>query len=606
MTGMMMASLNNMIPIFRSALFCLALLMTSFAPTGANSVDPSGCDTTSDTMLVSVKTGGEPVEYLASGHALSDDARYIVFQAWDSTIGSNDTNNMVDVFVHDRETCTTTLVSRPLPHIPSLGDNTPQSKIFITGDGRYIIFSSSHNNLVPDDNNLNNDIFVYDQQTKIIERLFYGIVGNETNADYFLQDISSDGRFILISSYADNVVPNDTNNTMDVFLLDRLSNTVEQISLNSAGEEGDNWSGDSAVSEDGRFVAFLSAASNLMPVSTTDQLQAFLRDRAEGTTTLVSVNSTGESADSMTNYIFISDDGRYVGLDTYANNFVDTNQAIDSYLYDRVTGNQEWVSPRSDSPYYAHAWNISADERYIVLETPDPMEGVDTNGWSDIFLFDRLTKIYRRQSRLPSGDAPDNATSLYGVMTPNAQYILFQQTTDVGTPENIEYRKDLYLTRVEMPGVDLSLVLQLQGRPTRPDPTWITEVHVILHQHGNMAPLFDQFFSTDTQGILKIDNLPSGNYTLWIKVTNTLALSQSITLTVDSLDISAGILPAGDTNGDNIINLTDFSLLASSFGTQFGEHGYNARADFNGDGQITLHDFSLLATNFGGAGDPSP
>ena len=126
--------------------------------------------------------------------------------------------------------------------------------------------------------------------------------------------ISADGRFVAFSSDATNLVPGDTNGTADVFVRDRQTGTTRRVSVGSGGAQGNGLSVDPAISADGRFVAFASDATNLVPGDTNGADDVFVRDRQTGTTRRVSVGSGGAQGDRVSFDPAISADGRFVAF----------------------------------------------------------------------------------------------------------------------------------------------------------------------------------------------------------------------------------------------------------------------------------------------------
>lgn len=145
--------------------------------------------------------------------------------------------------------------------------------------------------------------------------------------------------------------------------------------------------------------------------------------------------------------------------------------------------------------------------------------------------------------------------------------------------------------------------MTLQGRSPSPSSAWIISARLILTLQGSRTPAFDQTVTTDNLGRIRLTGLNPGVYHLWLKGSHTLAVAQDVVIVSGANSVITSILPEGDVNGDNVVNLTDFSILAASFDKQEGSEGYDGRADFNGDGVVNLTDFSLLATNFGQTGD---
>jgi hypothetical protein len=149
----------------------------------------------------------------------------------------------------------------------------------ISADGRYVAFMSWASNLVPGDTNGSADVFVHDLQTGATTRLSVDSDGNQGNGDSWNPAISADGRYVAFQSWASNLVPGDTNGSADVFVHDLQTGATTRLSVDSSGNEGNDESYDPAVSADGRYVAFESLASNLVPGDTNDEWDIFVHDR---------------------------------------------------------------------------------------------------------------------------------------------------------------------------------------------------------------------------------------------------------------------------------------------------------------------------------------
>ena len=162
----------------------------------------------------------------------------------------------------------------------SSGDLLPR----ITADGRFVAFESSASNLVPGDTNGETDIFVHDRQTGMTERVSVDSLGSEGDNYSYWPSISADGRFVAFVSYASNLVPGDTNGDHDIFLRDRQAGLTERVSVNSAGGQGNYDSYSPSISTDGRFVAFESLAGNLVPGDTNGCKDVIVHDREAGST----------------------------------------------------------------------------------------------------------------------------------------------------------------------------------------------------------------------------------------------------------------------------------------------------------------------------------
>src|SRR5688572_4209052 len=170
----------------------------------------------------------------------------------------------------------------------SQGDGTSHASA-ISADGRYVAFASWASNLVAGDTNGSGDVFVRDRQTGTTERVSVASGGSEGDADSWEPAISADGRYVAFSSSASNLVPDDTNGTFDVFIRDRQTGTTERVSVASDGSEGNAGSWEPVIGADGPDVAFSSLADNLVPGDTNGVMDVFVRDRQAGTTERISV-----------------------------------------------------------------------------------------------------------------------------------------------------------------------------------------------------------------------------------------------------------------------------------------------------------------------------
>lgn len=174
----------------------------------------------------------------------------------------------------------------------------------------------------------------------ITERVSLSTDKVQGNDESLYSAISADGRFVAFESVASNLVPGDTNGESDIFLHDRQTGQTQRVSVSTAGEQGNNWIWSPSISADGRYIAFWSNASNLVNNDTNRTSDVFVHDRVTGETTRVSVSSDGQQGDLMSGYPYISASGQYVVFAAFASNLVanDTNGTMDVFVHDRQTG----------------------------------------------------------------------------------------------------------------------------------------------------------------------------------------------------------------------------------------------------------------------------
>ncbi|MDD5276865.1 MAG: hypothetical protein PHR16_12385 [Methylovulum sp.] len=308
-----------------------------------------------ETTRVSVSSDGQQENAnsysVPSISAVSADGRFVAFYSFASNLVAGDTNDTVDIFVHDRLTRQTTRVSVASDGQQGNGDSFNPS---ISADGRFVAFNSNASDLVAGDTNDTMDIFVHDRLTRQTTRVSVASDGQQGNGGSFHPSISADGRFVVFNSGANRLVAGDTNDAYDIFVHDRLTRQTTRASVSSHGKQGNTGSyGPSgpSISADGRFVAFVSDASDLVAGDTNDTLDIFVHDRLTRQTTRVSVASNGQQGNKASfNSPSISADGRFVAFDSYASNLVagDTNDAFDIFVHDRLTRQTTLASVTSD------------------------------------------------------------------------------------------------------------------------------------------------------------------------------------------------------------------------------------------------------------------
>ena len=383
--------------LFLAALFGLLLLVTLQIASAAPG----------DIELVSVDSSGNQGNSNSYVPSISGDGRFVAFESTASNLVSGDTNGTADIFVHDRQTGTTSRVS-----VDSSGSqgNAASLNPSISGDGRFVAFRSVASNLVSGDTNGNYDVFVHDRQTGTTSRVSVDSSGNEGNSASSDPSISSDGRFVAFTSFASNLVSGDTNSAFDIFVHDRQTGTTSRVSVDSSGNEGNSASSDPSISSDGRFVVFGSFASNLVSGDTNGIYDVFVHDRQTGTTSRVSVDSSGSQGNDLSYNPSISDDGRFVAFGSTASNLVsgDSNGKYDVFVHDRQTGTTSRVSVDSSGNQgnnHSYYPSISGDNRFVAFysDASNLVSG-DTNSFGDTFVHDRQTGTTSRISVDSSGN----------------------------------------------------------------------------------------------------------------------------------------------------------------------------------------------------------
>ncbi|MEX1019067.1 MAG: carboxypeptidase regulatory-like domain-containing protein, partial [Litorilinea sp.] len=243
---------------------------------------------TGQTQRVSVSSTGAQANGTSgiSAPALSADGRYVAFASLANNLVPGDTNNAADVFIHDRQTGHTQRVSVRSAGAQADGASTAPT---LSGDGRYVAFLSSAPNLASGDPAAQTHVYLHDRQTRTTVRISTTHDGAPANGQSFAPALSADGRYVAFAALADNLVPNDSNLAVDIFLHDGLSGQIERVSLTAAGGQSDGLAWRPALGGYGRYVAFEANASNLTAVNLAPEdaptrPAIYLRDRGAQST----------------------------------------------------------------------------------------------------------------------------------------------------------------------------------------------------------------------------------------------------------------------------------------------------------------------------------
>lgn len=333
----------------------LAIVATALPAPAYNRPGPTTLIVRSDLTGKAPKTGSSEFQ------RISDDGRYVAYDSTSSDIVAGDTNVVSDVFEWDRVTGKTTRVSvasNGLQGVPAKVDAShplPQGSMMgdVSADGRYVVFSSDDTNLVVGDTNLAVDVFVHDRVTKTTRRASVSSSGAQADGGTLnAATISGNGRYVAFLSAATNLVPGDTNNLVDAFVHDMVTGRTTRVSDNATGA-----SSAVAISADGRYAAWSTAGTTDTPA------QAWVRDLRNGSERRADIAAPGISPPAQTPLLGgaavaqdgISADGRYVlfsSSDTYVpakttRAYVSNTPAIEFYRHDFATGRTERVTVTS-------------------------------------------------------------------------------------------------------------------------------------------------------------------------------------------------------------------------------------------------------------------
>lgn len=360
--------------------------------------------------------------------AISGNGRYVAFESLASNLVGDDTNGLQDVFVHDRLTGATVRVS-------VAGDGTQanglSSRPSISQTGRFIAFHSAASNLVPGDTNGRDDIFVHDLSTGATVRASVDSFGNQADNRSLHPSISADGGSVVFHSEASNLDARDTNPQWDVYAHDLDTGLTELVSLRTDGGAGNDWSEHAAISGDGRLVVYHSAADNLVDGDTNRVEDVFLFDRGTRITSRLSLGPLGEQPDGLCVFPVISPDGRFVVFECEATNLVagDTNGVRDILLMDLATWTMTRVSLASDGAQAngdCYTPGVSLGGRYVAFcSQADNLVPGDTNAVPDAFVRDVWTGQTTRLNLGPGG-VQANGGAAFSTISSSGRFVAFQ------------------------------------------------------------------------------------------------------------------------------------------------------------------------------------
>jgi len=372
---------------------------------------------------------------------ISGDGRYVAFTSWANNLVPGDTNDHDDVFVKDLQTGITSRVSTDSTGIQG-NDHSGTFKISISGNGRYVAFESAANNLVAGDTNGVLDIFMKDLQTGTTTRVSTNSAGSQGNYDSGGSSVSGDGRYVTFHSSADNLVSGDTNGQQDIFVKDLQTGITTRVNTDFAGNQTTyRMSWWPSISSDGRYVAFESEAYNLVPGDTDlATFDIFVKNVQTGAIARLS-NGSAEFPADHSEFPSISNDGRYVAFHSYATNLVagDTNSSWDIFVYDVQTGVTTRVSTDSagiQGDGFSQFVSISGDGRYVAFESyATNLVAGDTNGFRDIFIKDLRTGTTSCASTSSGDPLWTQTTATVGVYDPAGGTFYLRNANSAGNAD---------------------------------------------------------------------------------------------------------------------------------------------------------------------------
>jgi Tol biopolymer transport system component len=341
-------------------------------------------------MIGTTFLGAQP--YSGSGTpVISGNGRYVLFYNYGLDMWPGITDVVRRLYRKDLLTGELRLVSCTAGSVPGNGGNVEYA---CSADCRYVAFISQSTNLSPADTDSTTDVYVKDMVTGALLLVGTGTNGTKQNGLCRGLDMSGDGRYVVFSSYATNLTTNVVANTANIYLKDLRSGSLEVVSCSSNGTAGNYTSFEPSISGDGRYVAFWSGAGNLAG-ATFPRTGLYVKDRKTGLMKSVGLSVYGAAEGDPYLNPHISQDGRYVAFSSYSDHIVpgDDNKLPDYFVEDLMSGEVRLASPsigeatgKNDNQTYMPL--ISADGGVVTYYTPrSDLVMPDLTGTYDQFAF---------------------------------------------------------------------------------------------------------------------------------------------------------------------------------------------------------------------------
>ncbi len=398
--------------------------------------------------------GSQGLNGVCTRVGVSDNGRWVVFDSTMDNLVPGDTNGQSDIFLHDRTTGATSRIS-----VDVLGQEVIafSAEPAISGDGNVIAWVSN-GEFTPNAAGRSH-VFVHDRTAQTVELVDRNTAGDQGIYDSNKPSLSYDGRYVAFISSSFNLVDGDTNDMTDVFVRDRQTQVTERVNLSTAGEQsnatGGGYPHGCGISRDGRYVGFTDYGSNLADTNDVNGWHdAFLHDRQLGTTEMISVTPGGLAANDGSDFVGVSDDGRYVTFFSIAGNVVagDLNGVTDMFVRDRQTGTTQLVSVSSTGAQgfgfsfnFNYTGGISGDGRFVVFGSHSNNLVPGDTGQFDVFIRDRSANTTERLSRNNQGQQPNGHSSVYGpAISGDGTAVVFISTATNLVPNDTNDTDDVF------------------------------------------------------------------------------------------------------------------------------------------------------------------
>lgn len=382
---------------------------------------------------------------------MSQNGAWIVFTSAASNLLQGESNGQKEVFSYF-------LATREVRHLSipgggGLGNGSSEAN-GISSDGRWVLLTSQASNFASNDQNSASDVFLFDQLNGELLLVSAGLSGAPGNGASLGRDLTPDGRFVVFSSSASDLTSDD-DAAWDVFVWDRTTGVTERISMGPGDQQTNVQSGSHAhISEDARYVSFHSQSDLLSPGDKNGAFDIFLSDRMTKVTSRVSRSLAGGETDGNVFVLGMSDDARYFSSYAAATDLVedDTNALSDVFLLDRTLGTTTRVNLGVDGQQAnagSSTASLSSDGRYLTFASRASNLIGNVDGKSQAsFLYDLQTTRLLNLSLSRDG-APGNADSQVAQVSRSGRcYVLASAATNLSPESTEDTIVDLFVGRL--------------------------------------------------------------------------------------------------------------------------------------------------------------
>lgn len=408
--------------------------------------DPARAQESGSTERISVSSSGAQSDGLSTYDVLSADGRFVAFLSDATNLVPGD-SGIPDIYVHDRQTHALERVSVSASGVPG---NSASHHPDLSGDGRFVVFDSLASNLVPGDTNRVGDVFVRDRWSGALERVSVASNGAQSDGDSTEPAISWDGRYVVFLSLATQLAGADTNGKYDLYLRDRWLQRTRRLSLGPGGSEPSTDCLEPSISGDGRRAAFSSQAPELVPGDANGTYDCFVVELDTGALSIASLSQGGAPLDDTSNKPALSYDGSVLAFQSYATNAVPgdlngTNDVFVRYLPDGPTVLASLSSAGTPGNSGSTNPQLSADGRVLAFRSyATNLVEQDRNGVPDVFVRDLATGWTARVSVGMHGAEAGSFTQVFSISA-DGRYVSFHCFADNLVPGDTNGLPDAFV-----------------------------------------------------------------------------------------------------------------------------------------------------------------